>query len=146
VRLRDSAATTGVTERTAYGIVTDLTQAGYVALTAERHRRHLVTPGTASGILNSARQVGGAPGVALLGSLLGSGHAIDLRLPLTVAVGGYLVTLALTWIGIRRGSLAVRQVALRAADARRLRPGGRGTDWLVRPCATPTRRGSVGTG
>ena len=30
VRLRDLAARTGVTERTAYGIVTDLTEAGYV--------------------------------------------------------------------------------------------------------------------
>jgi predicted transcriptional regulator len=30
VRLRDIAARTGVTERTAYGIVTDLTEAGYV--------------------------------------------------------------------------------------------------------------------
>jgi hypothetical protein len=30
VRLRDSAARTGGTERTAYGIVTDLTQAGHV--------------------------------------------------------------------------------------------------------------------
>jgi predicted transcriptional regulator len=30
VRLRDIAARTGVTERTAYGIVTDLTKAGYV--------------------------------------------------------------------------------------------------------------------
>src|SRR5208282_82242 len=30
VRLRDIAATVGVTERTAYGIVTDLTEAGYV--------------------------------------------------------------------------------------------------------------------
>jgi DNA-binding IscR family transcriptional regulator len=30
VRLRDIAARTGVTERTAYGIVTDLTGAGYV--------------------------------------------------------------------------------------------------------------------
>ena len=30
VRLRDIAAKTGVTERTAYGIVTDLTGAGYV--------------------------------------------------------------------------------------------------------------------
>ena len=30
VRLRDIAAKTGVTERTAYGIVTDLTEAGYV--------------------------------------------------------------------------------------------------------------------
>jgi DNA-binding transcriptional ArsR family regulator len=30
VRLRDIAARVGVTERTAYGIVTDLTEAGYV--------------------------------------------------------------------------------------------------------------------
>ena len=30
VRLRDIAARTGVTERSAYGIVTDLTEAGYV--------------------------------------------------------------------------------------------------------------------
>jgi DNA-binding transcriptional ArsR family regulator len=30
VRLRDIAAIVGVTERTAYGIVTDLTEAGYV--------------------------------------------------------------------------------------------------------------------
>jgi predicted transcriptional regulator len=30
VRLRDIAARMGVTERTAYGIVTDLTEAGYV--------------------------------------------------------------------------------------------------------------------
>jgi DNA-binding transcriptional ArsR family regulator len=30
VRLRDIAARTGITERTAYGIVTDLTEAGYV--------------------------------------------------------------------------------------------------------------------
>jgi DNA-binding IclR family transcriptional regulator len=30
VRLRDIAATLGITERSAYGIVTDLTEAGYV--------------------------------------------------------------------------------------------------------------------
>jgi len=30
VRLRDIAATVGITERTAYGIVTDLAEAGYV--------------------------------------------------------------------------------------------------------------------
>ena len=29
-RLRDIAATVGITERSAYGIVTDLTQAGYI--------------------------------------------------------------------------------------------------------------------
>jgi DNA-binding IclR family transcriptional regulator len=31
VRLRDIAATVGITERGAYGIVTDLTAVGYVA-------------------------------------------------------------------------------------------------------------------
>jgi DNA-binding IclR family transcriptional regulator len=38
VRLRDIAARTGVTERTAYGIVTDLTEAGYVVKTDSRKR------------------------------------------------------------------------------------------------------------
>jgi predicted ArsR family transcriptional regulator len=31
VRLRDIAASLGITERTAYGIVTDLAEAGYIA-------------------------------------------------------------------------------------------------------------------
>ena len=31
VRLRDIAASVGITERSAYGIVTDLTEAGYIA-------------------------------------------------------------------------------------------------------------------
>ena len=43
VRLREIAARTGVTERTAYGIVTDLTEAGYVVKhkdgRADRRRR-----------------------------------------------------------------------------------------------------------
>jgi DNA-binding MarR family transcriptional regulator len=42
VRLRDIAARTGVTERTAYGIVTDLTEAGYVV------KAHLPLPETDS--------------------------------------------------------------------------------------------------
>ena len=37
VRLRDIAATVGITERTAYGIVTDLTAAGYVV--KQKHGR-----------------------------------------------------------------------------------------------------------
>ncbi len=60
------------------------------------------TADRAGGILNSAWQADGALGVALLGSLLGSVHAPNLLLPLAVAVGGYLVALALTWIGIRK--------------------------------------------
>jgi DHA2 family methylenomycin A resistance protein-like MFS transporter len=59
---------------------------------------------TTSGILNAARQSGGALGVALLGSLLGSGRALSLHVPLAVAAGGYLVALALAWIAIRSRS------------------------------------------
>ena len=38
VRLRDIAATLGITERTAYGIVTDLTEDGYVVKDKEGRR------------------------------------------------------------------------------------------------------------
>jgi DHA2 family methylenomycin A resistance protein-like MFS transporter len=55
----------------------------------------------ASGILNAARQSGGALGVAVLGSLLG--HAPSLRVPLLVATAGYLVAIALAWITIPGG-------------------------------------------
>jgi hypothetical protein len=50
---------------------------------------------------NTARQSGGALGVALLGSLLGSGavhgHSLNLHVPLLVATVGYLIAVALTW-------------------------------------------------
>ena len=43
VRLRDIAARTGVTERTAYCIVTDLTEAGYVVKHKDgRRNRYLI--------------------------------------------------------------------------------------------------------
>lgn len=43
VRLRDIATRVGITERTAYGIVTDLTDAGYVAKEKDgRRNRYLV--------------------------------------------------------------------------------------------------------
>ena len=54
VRLRDIAARVGVTERTAYGIVTDLTGAGYVAKHKDGRRNryqiqaHLPLPETGS--------------------------------------------------------------------------------------------------
>ena len=54
VRLRDIAARTGVTERTAYGIVTDLTEAGHVVKHKDGRRNryqiqaHLPLPGTGS--------------------------------------------------------------------------------------------------
>jgi MFS transporter, DHA2 family, methylenomycin A resistance protein len=55
--------------------------------------------GVASGVLNAARQAGGALGVALLGALLtGSGHngqGRTLALPLAVAACGYLIATGL---------------------------------------------------
>ena len=54
VRLRDIAARTGVTERTAYGIVTDLADAGYVVKQKDGRRNryqiqaHLPLPETDS--------------------------------------------------------------------------------------------------
>ena len=54
VRLRDIAARTGITERTAYSIVTDLTGAGYVAKDKDGRRNryqiqaHLPLPDSAS--------------------------------------------------------------------------------------------------
>jgi MFS transporter, DHA2 family, methylenomycin A resistance protein len=63
--------------------------------------------GVASGILNTARQAGGALGVALLGALLASsrtaGGGMTLHLPLTVAAVGYLLAIVLT-LAIRRGA------------------------------------------
>ena len=38
VRLRDIAATLGITERSAFGIVSDLTEAGYVVKTKDGRR------------------------------------------------------------------------------------------------------------
>ena len=54
VRLREIVARVGVTERTAYGIVTDLTEAGYVAKQKDGRRNryqiqaHLPLPETDS--------------------------------------------------------------------------------------------------
>ena len=45
VRLRDIAAGTGITERTAYSIVTDLTKAGYVVKDKDgRRNRYQIHP------------------------------------------------------------------------------------------------------
>lgn len=59
----------------------------------------------ASGILNAVRQSGGALGVAVLGSLLssgtGSGHALNLHVPLAVVAAGYLIAVALAWTAIQ---------------------------------------------
>ena len=57
--------------------------------------------GVASGVLNAARQSGGALGVAVLGSLLGRGQALSLHVPLLVATAGYLIAVALVCVVIR---------------------------------------------
>jgi MFS family permease len=53
--------------------------------------------------LNATRQSGGAFGVAVLGSLQGSGsgHALTLRVPLAVATAGYVIAVTLAWFTIR---------------------------------------------
>ena len=53
VRLRDIAARTGVTERTAYGLVTDRTEAGYVV--KHQDGRATVPRGRQPGTAPSAR-------------------------------------------------------------------------------------------
>ncbi len=62
----------------------------------------------ASGVLNAARQSGGALGVAVLGSLLGHGHTLSLRVPLLVATAGYLVAIAVAWLTLRERRAAER--------------------------------------
>ena len=57
--------------------------------------------GVASGVLNAARQSGGALGVAVLGSLLGHGRELSLHVPLLVATAGYLIAIALAWFSLR---------------------------------------------
>jgi hypothetical protein len=46
-------------------------------------------------------EIGGS--LAVLGSLLGRGHALSLHVPLLVATVGYLVAIALAWATIRAG-------------------------------------------
>lgn len=60
--------------------------------------------GVASGVLNAARQSGGALGVALLGSLLagGAGGRLDLRVPLTVSAVTLVLAAGLAWVATVR--------------------------------------------
>jgi DHA2 family methylenomycin A resistance protein-like MFS transporter len=61
--------------------------------------------GVASGVLNTARQAGGALGVALLGSLLAAaGGGAALQVPLSVAAASLLAAVGLAWIATSRGS------------------------------------------
>ncbi len=76
MRLRDIAAQLGITERSAYGIVADLTEAGYIAKLRDGRRNHyeiqahLPLPESTS----RERTVG-----EVLALLAGPGAAADLR-------------------------------------------------------------------
>src|SRR5260221_7507358 len=60
VRLRDIAATLGITERRAYGIVTDLTTAGYVVKDKDGRRNRYQVGGDQPirGAINQQRTIG----------------------------------------------------------------------------------------
>jgi DNA-binding MarR family transcriptional regulator len=60
VRLRDIAATLGITERRAYGIVTDLTTAGYVVKDKDGRRNRYQVQGhqPLRGAINQQRTIG----------------------------------------------------------------------------------------
>ena len=68
VRLRDIAVRVGITERTAYGIVTDLTEAGYVVKQKDgrRNRYQIQAPLPLRGQL----PVPDSPGLAAIGEVL----------------------------------------------------------------------------
>jgi MFS transporter, DHA2 family, methylenomycin A resistance protein len=78
--------------------------------------------GLGSGVLNTARQAGGALGAAVLGSLLVVGPGMSLRIPMAVAVAAYVAAIVLT-------VLATRSRGLRAAGS----PRPRATAALVGP-------------
>jgi DNA-binding transcriptional ArsR family regulator len=78
VRLRDIAASVGITERTAYGIVTDLTKAGYVVKDKDgrRNRYRIETQLPLRETVGREQTIG-----ELLGVLVDSQAAESARLP-----------------------------------------------------------------
>jgi DHA2 family methylenomycin A resistance protein-like MFS transporter len=59
--------------------------------------------GLGSGVLNTARQAGGALGAAVLGSLLVVGSGMSLAIPMAVTVAAYAAAIGLTLLATRRG-------------------------------------------
>jgi MarR family len=78
VRLREIAAVLGVTERRAFGIVTDLTKAGYVLKEKDgrRNRYHIQQHLRLRGLIDREPTVG-----ELLGVLVDTGAAESARVP-----------------------------------------------------------------
>jgi MFS transporter, DHA2 family, methylenomycin A resistance protein len=64
--------------------------------------------GLASGVLNTARQAGGALGAAVLGTLLVAGSGMSLVTPMTVIVAGYAVAIGLTLLATSRRARGCR--------------------------------------
>jgi MFS transporter, DHA2 family, methylenomycin A resistance protein len=58
--------------------------------------------GLASGVLNTARQAGGALGAAVLGSLLVVGSGMSLRIPMAVIIVAYAAAIGLTLLATSR--------------------------------------------
>ena len=58
--------------------------------------------GLASGVLNTARQAGGAMGAAVLGTLLVGGSGMSLRTPMAVIVAAYVAAIGLTLLATSR--------------------------------------------
>jgi hypothetical protein len=59
----------------------------------------------ASGVLNAARQAGGALGVALLTGTGHGQHGLAMQVPLSVASAGLLAAVGLAWTATRPGSM-----------------------------------------
>jgi hypothetical protein len=77
VRLPDIAASLGITERSAHGIVTDLAEAGYMLKLEDGRRNRYQIPGTPP-----LPEPTGRPGRGYL-SLMGRGGKIRMRCPRT---------------------------------------------------------------
>jgi DHA2 family methylenomycin A resistance protein-like MFS transporter len=94
--------------------------------------------GMVGGVLNAARQCGGALGVAVLGSLLGHGHSLSLHVPLLVATAGYLVAIALA-LGL------IRRLGHLVPAAATIQGSRKGVWWHARRCSRQIRPRSAGT-